>query len=88
MVGRPDGQLDSGVLADTEHRREEVKTGLELGLLRALGPGRKSSSDLQRRFLRLAKRAPLDAGLLHTEIIANGGIQFEYLCLKDGQVAA
>ena len=84
MVGRPDGQLNSGVLTDTEHRRAEVKAGLELGLLRALGPRRKCSRDLQRRLLRLAKRAPLDAGLLHTEIIANGGIQFEYLCLEDG----
>ena len=81
MVGRPNGQLDGGVFADAKHRRAEVKAGLELGLLRAVGPGRERGGDLRRRFLRLAKRTPLDAGFLHAKVIAHGGVELEHLGL-------
>ena len=81
MVGRPGGKLDGGVPADAKHRRAEMKTRLKLSLLPAVGQDRERGGDLPRRLRRLAKRTPLDAGFLHAEVIAHGGVELEHLGL-------
>ena len=88
MVGRPGGKLNGRIPTDAKHCGTEMKIGLKLGLLRAVGQNRERGGDLRRRLLCLAKRTPLEAGLLHAEVVADGGVQLKHLGLENGQVTS